>query len=204
MTLLASTPIYHIQLSYQLWKKIVVKAFAKKSYIYVNAKRKHATFSTSEQLDKNKQYRKYSVDQVVEAITFILNNAFVQFSEEIFQQIIGIIMGGNACPEIADLYLIWCEYDYMQKLTQGKNKNLKLARELSNNSRYIDDISTLNLSINFGSLSKLIYDKSLILEQSSESGHRDNFLDLHIYIKNGKFITSIYHKVDDFNFDVIN
>ena len=104
------------------------------------------------------------MDQVVEAIKFILNNAFVQFSEEIYQQIIGIIMGGNACPEIADLYLIWCEYDYMQKLIQGKNKNLKLARELSNNSRYIDDISTLNHSINFGSLSKYIYDKSLILK----------------------------------------
>ena len=116
------------------------------------------------------------------------------------KQIIGIIMGGNACPEIADLYLIWCEYFFMQKLV--KTKNLKLAKELSNNSRYIDDISTLNLSVNFGTLSKEIYDNSLVLEQSSESGLRDNFLDLHIYIKDGKFVTGIYHKVDDFDFEV--
>lgn len=185
-------------------ESIVVKAFNKKSYIYVNAKREHATFSTSEQMEKNKQYRKYSVDQVIDAIKFILNNAYVQFAGDIFQQIIGIIMGGNACPEIADLYLIWCEYDYMQKLCSGKTKNLQLAKELSNNSRYIDDISTLNLSINFGTLSKVIYDNSLVLEQSSDSGLRDNFLDLHIYIKNGKFVTGIYHKVDDFDFEVIS
>ena len=144
------------------------------------------------------------MDQVIEAIKFILNNAYVQFAGDIFQQIVGIIMGGNACPEIADLYLIWCEYSYMQKLCNSKIKNLKLAKELSNNSRYIDDISTLNLSVNFGSLSKEIYDSSLILEQSSENGHRDNFLDLHIYIKDKKFVTGIYHKVDDFDFEVIN
>ena len=185
-------------------ENIVIKAFNKKTYIYVNAKRDHATFSASEQMDKNKQYRKYTADQVIEAIKFILDNAYVQFAGNIFQQIIGIIMGGNACPEIADLYLIWCEYVYMQKICSGKNKNLALARELSNNSRYIDDISTLNLSLNFGTLSKEIYDPSLILEQSSENGFRDNFLDLHIYIKNGKFVTGIYHKVDDFDFEVIN
>jgi len=92
----------------------------------------------------------------------------------------------------------------MKNLCEGKNQNWKLAKELSNNSRYIDDVSAINLSVNFGMLAKEIYDPSLILEQSSVSGRRDNFLDLHVYIKDGKFVTSIYHKVDDFNFNVIN
>ena len=89
-------------------------------------------------------------------------------------------------------------------MCEGKNQNWKLAKELSNNSRYIDDVSAINLSVDFGSLAKEIYDPSLILEQSSVSGRRDNFLDLSVYIKNGKFVTSIYHKVDDFDFNVIN
>ena len=34
--------------------------------------------------------------------------------------------------------------------------------------------------------------------------HYDHFLDLNIRIVNGKFILGIYHKVDDFDFEVIS
>ena len=36
----------------------------------------------------------------------------------LFLQILGIPMGGNASPFIADLYLSWCEYCYVTKLTR--------------------------------------------------------------------------------------
>ena len=51
---------------------------------------------------------------------------------------------------------------------------------------------------------KDIYDNTLILEGSTCSYKRDNFLDLYIRIIDGKFVTGIYHKVDDFNFEVIS
>ena len=42
------------------------------------------------------------------------------------------------------------------------------------------------------------------MEKSSDSGIRDTFLDLYIRIHKGLLIIGIYHKVDDFNFEVIN
>ena len=80
--------------------------------------------------------------------------------------------------------------------------DIQLCKLLSNNSRYIDDISVLNY-LSFGELSKRIYHEELILEESSFGYHYDHFLDLNIRIFGGKFIVGIYHKVDGFDFEVI-
>ena len=56
----------------------------------------------------------------------------------------------------------------------------------------------------FGTISKDIYDNTLILEGSTCSCKRDNFLYLYIWVIDDKFVTGIYHKVDDFNFEVIS
>ena len=109
-------------------------------------------------------------------------------------------MGGNASPFIADLYLSWCEYCYMTKVVKT---DYTLAKLLSYNCRYLDDICTINLQ-NFGDIAKDIYDNTLLLEGSTCSYKQDTFLDLYIRVVDHKFITGIYHKVDDFNFEVIS
>ena len=67
----------------------------------------------------------------------------------------------------------------------------------------MDDIITINFT-GFGPLASKIYDPSLVLELSSISGRRDAFLDLYIRIHNNQFYHGIYHKVDDFSFEVIS
>ena len=49
-----------------------------------------------------------------------------------------------------------------------------------------------------------IYDSTLLFEGSACSYKQDTFLDLYIRAVDGKFVTGIYHKVVDFNFEVIN
>ena len=109
-------------------------------------------------------------------------------------------MGGNASPFIADLYLSWCEYCYMTKVVKT---DYTLAKLLSYNCRYLDDICTINLQ-NYGDIAKDIYDNTLLLEGSTCSYKQDTFLDLYIRVVDHKFITGIYDKVDDFNFEVIS
>ena len=75
--------------------------------------------------------------------------------------------------------------------------------KLSKNSRYIDDIAVVNF-LEFSVISREIYDPSLTLEGSTSGYHYDTFLDLQIRIFQNRFIIGIYHKVDDFNFEVIN
>ena len=108
-------------------------------------------------------------------------------------------MGGNASPFIADLYLSWCEYYYMTKLVKTDNA---IAKLLSYNCRYLDDICTVDLKY-FSDIAKDIYDNTLLLEGSACSYKQDTFLDLYICVVDGTFVTGIYHKVDDFNFEVI-
>jgi hypothetical protein len=144
--------------------------------------------------------KKYTVDKIIEALHFVLFNTYVQFGGYVFEQNTGIPMGGNASPLIADLYLAWCEFSYISNL---KKSDFQLAKVLSYNSRYIDDILVLNCT-EFGNIAKLIYAEELILEKSNSSTIQDTFLDLHIRIINKSFRIGIYHKVDDFNFEVIN
>ena len=97
-------------------------------------------------------------------------------------------------------YLSWCEYCYMTKVVKT---DYKLAKLLSYNCRYLDDICTINLKY-FGDIAKDIYDNTLILEGSACSYKQSTFLDIYIRVVDEKFVTGIYHKVDDFNFEVIS
>ena len=52
-------------------------------------------------------YKTYTVDMLIDALEYTLYNTHVQFGGYIFKQILGIPMGGNASPFIADSYLAW-------------------------------------------------------------------------------------------------
>ena len=100
--------------------------------------------------------------------------------------------------------MAWAEYTFMMDLSKSTEPaDINLCKQLSNNSRYIDDISVLNY-LSFGELSKRIYHEELILEESTFGYHYDHFLDLNIRIFADRFIVGIYHKVDDFDFEVIS
>ena len=118
-----------------------------------------------------------------------------------FKQIKGIPMGGNASPLIADLFLANLEFKYMDKLVSSKSpENLRMAKRLSNNSRYIDDIG-----VEFMICSKDIYPESIPLTTGCIENDKDTFLDLDITLEESRFITKIYNKVDfDFDFEVVS
>ena len=85
-------------------------------------------------------------------------------------------------------------------------ENLRMAKQLSNNSRYIDDIGVCNMNNNndFMICSKDIYPESIPLTTGYIENDKDTFLDLDIAIEENRFITRIYHKVDDFDFEVVS
>ena len=188
---------------YHNLEKLIIKMFRNSgsNSILVNANRRKAFWS---QNSRRAGYKEYTIGKLLDALKFVLYNTYVKFGDIIFKQIQGIPMGGNASPFIADLYLAWNEYCYMERLSKSKTDEDKiLAEKLSNNSRYIDDIAVINF-LGFGNIAKDIYHPSLVLESSGFGYHFDTFLDVLIRIHNKKFIIGIYHKVDDFDFEVIN
>ena len=199
-TLYTNLPLDYI---YECLEKLIIKMFQNSNSVglMVNSDSRRAFWSRGADYAG---YKLYTVDTLLDALRYILYNTYVQFAGNIFKQTQGIPMGGNASPFIADLCLAWAEFCFMQELVKSKDpKNLALAQTLSNNSRYIDDISVINY-LRFGELAKKIYHHSLLLEESTSGYHYDTFLDLNIRIFNQKFVIGIYHKVDDFSFEVIN
>ena len=100
-----------------------------------------------------------------------------------FIQVKDIPMGGSASPLTADLFLA-LEFKYMDKLVSSNlPDNLRLAKKLSNNSRYIDDIEVCNMNydINDFICSKDIYPNSVPLTAGYTENNKDTFLDLKIF-----------------------
>ena len=82
-----------------------------------------------------------------------------------------------------------------------KEKKYGLAKKLSNISRYIDDIAVVDYQW-FERWLSIIYPESLIANRSGESNTCVNYLDINISINEKNIVTDVYHKVEDFNFEV--
>ena len=136
----------------------------------------------------------------VELFEFLIDNIYIQFGDRIFRQIIGIPMGTNCAPLLANLYLFSYEYDFLQSLTKrnihhGKNFNLTF--------RYIDDLLSVNNKY-FKAYLHEIYPNELELKETTGSNETCSYLDLALYSDGGKLKFRLYDKRDDFDFDIVN
>ena len=58
-------------------------------------------------------YLFWSCQKVCEALTFLLDSIYVRFGTKLYRQILGIPMGTNYAPLVADLFLLCYERDFM-------------------------------------------------------------------------------------------
>ena len=72
-----------------------------------------------------------------EARTFLLDNIYIRFGSELYRQIVGIPMGTNCAPLVADLFLFCYERDFMLSLSEKNQSGLFEA--FNSTSRYLDD-----------------------------------------------------------------
>eukprot|EP01064_Diplonema_japonicum_P009824 TRINITY_DN1725_c0_g1_i4.p1 TRINITY_DN1725_c0_g1~~TRINITY_DN1725_c0_g1_i4.p1 ORF type:complete len:176 (+),score=14.36 TRINITY_DN1725_c0_g1_i4:351-878(+) len=79
----------------------------------------------------------YSLSMVEELVEFVVDNAYVEQGGRALRQVRGIPMGGNASPDIANLYCYSVEADYIDGLIE--NKDWGRLKELCSAARYIDD-----------------------------------------------------------------
>ena len=128
-----------------------------------------------------------------------MGNCFFTCGEHIFRQVIGIPMGSDPAPFMANLFLYHFESKWIKNL---KKENIQKARRFSNTFRFIDDLLTSNdnnLSLeNFES----IYPPELKLNLES-SGDRITFLDIDLKNINGHLDIKLFDKRDSFSFDIV-
>ena len=142
----------------------------------------------------------FTVNQLVEMFNFLIDNVYIQVGSAVYQQTIGIPMGTDCAPLVADLFLFSYEFEFMKSLI---HTDLSVAAKFSNTCRYIDDLLTLN-NPDFQACIGQIYPPELELKKTTESHDSCSYLDLNISILNGKFCTDLYDKRDTFSFSIVN
>ena len=137
---------------------------------------------------------------MVEWTNYLIDNVYIKVGSKVYQQTVGIPMGTDCAPQLANLFLFHYEYSYMKILMK---KNLCVAKKFNDTIRYIDDLLTVNNS-KFEKEICNIYPPELTLKRTSESERNVSYLDISISICGGKYVTEVYDKRDDFNFDIVN
>ena len=145
---------------------------------------------------------KYSEDDIIKMLEFLVDNIFVVFAGKVFQQILGILMGPNSTPLLADIFLYSYEAEFIQTLLSTGRK--QLASRFNFTYRYIDDVLYIN-NQEFENYLGQMYPVELEIKDTTESNTSSSYLDLLLSIgREGQLHTSIYDKGDDFNFHITN
>ena len=177
------------------------------TFLYKNGNRRYKylvlgredTYFVKEHSDSDK---KYTEDDIVKMLEFLVDNIFVVFGGQVFQQIVGIPMGTNCAPLLADIFLYSYEAEFIQSLLSTGRKHL--ASQFSFTYRYIDDVLSIN-NPNFKDYLHEIYPHELEIKETTESNRSASYLDILLsFDDNGHLNTSLYDKRDDFNFHITN
>ena len=136
-------------------------------------------FFTSEQ---PKRYTLWSCQKMCDALHYLLDNIFIRFGSKLYRQIVGIPMGTNCSPLVADLFLFCYERDFMLSLSD--NNQAEIIEAFNSTSRYLDDLLNIDNPY-FEQMVGQIYPTELQLNKANSSDTEAPFLDLNLSITNG-------------------
>ena len=132
---------------------------------------------------------------------FLVDNIYVRFDGQLFQQMVGNPTGTNCAPLLADLFLYSYENEFLDKLIkEGKRK---LARNFNLSYHYIDDLISFN-NTRFKEFISDIYPKELAISETTKSTSIASYLDLlFIRDKSNNLMTKLHDKRDAFGFHIL-
>ena len=150
--------------------------------------------------DHSEAKHKYTEDDIYRMLEFLIDNIFVECGGVIFQKVIGIPMGTNWAPLLADLFLYSYEAEFIQTLINSGKRHL--AKSFSFTYRYIDDV----LSINNPKFKDYIdYTYPVGKKYTTDADHQASYLDLDLsYDRDKRLQVKLFDKRDDFNFNIVN
>ena len=137
---------------------------------------------------KGKNKNVYDQAMVKNALKYLMENCFFTLGSKLFRQIIGIPMGSDRAPYMANLFLYYYENKWVRTL---KKADLGRARKLSCIFRFIDDLIAINDGGEFGRNFGQIYPPELQLN-IEHSGNHASFLDLDIKLSEKEFRFSLF------------
>ena len=89
-----------------------------------------------------KRYKLWSCQNVRKALIYLLDNIYIRFGTKLYRQIVGIPIGTNCAPLVADLFLFCYESDFMSSLSDVKQA--EIIEVFKSTSRYLDDLLNID------------------------------------------------------------
>ena len=122
------TSIPHDLLKYRI-SNLVHNAFRKEGgsvrYTHIKVTRAKGYFTHD---INGSEDNMYTADNICKMVNFLIDNIFVQFGGRLFHQVIGIPVGTNCAPLLADLFLYSYENEFPNNMIRGGHR--RLARNL--------------------------------------------------------------------------
>ena len=145
---------------------------------------------------------KYTASVICKMNEFLVDNIYVRFGGQLFQQIVRIPIGTNCAPLLSDLFLYSYENEFLDKLIkEGKRK---LARKFRLSYRYTDDLISFSNKRFKEFISDIQYPKELTISETTKSPSVAFYLDLlFTRDKSNNMTTKLFDKRDAFGFHIV-
>ena len=196
------TKIPHRKLKSNL-KKFIEKVFMTKGKRYINVSKNRAYFAKK----FSNKVISFDCNNLINHVNFIIDHSYIKFDDKCFRQKIGIPMGNNCAPHVANIFLHVYEYEFIDDIVLVGN--MDSASKLKIMFRYQDDLIVFedkDVNGNHVFLDNIhnIYPREMELKSTNISQNTCTYLDLRISIYQGKYNYKSYDKRNDFAFEVIN
>ena len=145
----------------------------------------------------------FDADSLKDSLKFIVSHSYFSVGSKCYIQNIGIPIGVDCAPPMANLTLFRFEYEYIAALIK---RNYGRAIRYNGTFRLMDDITCINSDGCFHQDISCIYPVSLELKKENEGDILANVLDLTISCNtsSGIFSYKLFDKRDKFKFPIVN
>ena len=133
---------------------LINRTFIRENTQYLACNEECAFFTS----DAYNNHNLWSCQKVFDALVYLLDNIFIRFGTKLYRQTIGIPMGTNCAPLVADLFLFCYERDFMKSLSRENQADIIEA--FNSTSRYLDDLLNID-NIYFDQMVDRIYPTEL-------------------------------------------
>ena len=137
---------------------LIENTFMREEVLYLACNEERAFFASEE----HKKYSLWTCQKVTEALVYLLDNIYIRFRSKHYRQKVGIPMGTNCAPLVADMLPFCHERDFMKSLT--KEKRYGMINAFNSTSRCLDDLNYID-NIHFEQMIYKIYPAELQLNQ---------------------------------------
>jgi hypothetical protein len=167
---------------------------------YNDKKKKKVAYFGSKPQKGNKFVTK---EKLIDMLKYLINNIYSTLGDKIFKQDIGIPMGTDCAPFLANFYLHLKEYNWIRKMLQAKETKQVVCKHFNNCSRYLDDFLGLNNDNKLEEYRDEIY--GLRIDVTNDDNDTEgNYCNLKLKIENGHINVDLYNKRDAYDFDIIS